>query len=151
MKSKPLEVAADYNLKVATFRSTMIRVTTVSKKENDVNKFIEFQHLGWSVHSINIPALVLLVATATAAIWILRKRRKNKYMLKKNIPLFQVAEFQRFDKGEKVSQHIEGEYELIPHDLLECEAGQNIRCYAEVVKAQPGRNGWTYITIKKYT
>jgi hypothetical protein len=70
-------------------------------------------------------------------------------MIRKDIPFFQIVEFQKFDRGEEVSQHIEGEHDLNPGDILEWEAGQNLSGLARVIKAQPGRNGWTYVTLKK--
>lgn len=73
-------------------------------------------------------------------------------MLRTDVPLFQILSFQAFDRGEDVSQHIEGEFEFSKGDTVEWEAGCNNSGYALVVSAiKPARNGYTYVTLNKNT
>ncbi len=71
-------------------------------------------------------------------------------MLKKEIGVIQIpaTKFQEFDCGEEISLHVEGEWEFKKEDFVEWECAQ-YDGFADLVKAQPGRNGWTYVTLRK--
>lgn len=70
-------------------------------------------------------------------------------MFRKDIPILQISQFEKFDRGEEIPHHLDGSHDLHQGDILEWEAGGNLRGTAQITSCEKISERMTVVIIKK--